>query len=276
MKRFEFYILWWSAGITSAVACYYAIQMYGKENVKIFYIETGSAHEDNARFKKECEQWYGMEITTVRNSKGYISVSDVIRKTGYVNGPDGARCTLELKKNVRYELQKYYTEDLFQKEVCIGQVFGFEYSKKEINRAIRFLQQYDVNARMPLIEKGISKNASAAIIIKQGIQLPAMYEYFNNNNCKGCTKGGMGYWNKVREVDYGTFKERAADERFVGHSCIKGVFLDELPLNAGRHSKIVVPECGTFCDIEFADIPDKNLAAVMKKEMTIYEAAKAA
>ena len=50
-------IAWFSCGATSAVACKMALQMY--DDVRVVYIETGSGHEDNARFIKDCEKWYG-------------------------------------------------------------------------------------------------------------------------------------------------------------------------------------------------------------------------
>jgi len=75
-----------------------------------------------------------------------------------------------------------------------------------------------------------------------------MYDLgYSNNNCVGCVKGGMGYWNKIR-VDFPeVFENRAKLERLIGHSCIKGVFLDELEPNRGRMSDEVLPECGIFC-----------------------------
>lgn len=67
------------------------------DDVKIYYIDTGSHHPDNIRFKSECEKWFGQEIITLQ-SKEYKNVSDVIRKIKYVNGPGGAACTYWLKK----------------------------------------------------------------------------------------------------------------------------------------------------------------------------------
>ena len=90
-------IAWWSAGVTSAVATKLAIQQYGADKVVPIYFHIDSAHEDNKRFKSECETWYGREIL-VRQSKKYGDQFDVIKKERYVNGPSGARCTLELKK----------------------------------------------------------------------------------------------------------------------------------------------------------------------------------
>ena len=113
----------------------------------------------------------------------------------------------------------------------------------------------------------------AGLILNQGIELPEMYKLgYPNNNCIGCVKGGKGYWNKIR-VDFPeTFERMTKAERAAGYSCIKGTFLDELDPNAGRENKIVMPNCGLLCEVEFADIPDRNLEDVINGTMTIYDA----
>jgi hypothetical protein len=255
-------IAWWSAGITSTVAVWLAIKKYGNtHNIRIIYIETGSANADNHRFKAECEKWYGREIETVKTEK-YEDVSDVIRSTGFINSPYGAACTSKLKKDVRIKIERS-TE-------YVGQIFGFEYNKKQINRAVRFIDKYPTSLPLfPLIDERLDKNNCAGIILNAGIELPIMYQWFNNNNCEGCVKGGKGYWNKVREVLPHIFEQRAADERFVGRSCIKGVFLDELDPNEGRDTEIVMPECGSFCQSEFADVFDKRTDDIMSGKIKI-------
>lgn len=60
----------------------------------------------------------------------------------------------------------------------------------------------------------------------------------------------MGYWNKIRKDFPEIFKRTAELERKAGHSCIKGVFLDELDPERGRHESIELPECGIYCEVE--------------------------
>lgn len=263
-------LAWFSAGITSAVACKLAVDLY--EDVELYYIHIGSAHKDNKRFISDCEQWIGKRINVVANLKGYRDQFDVIAHTKYVNGASGARCTLELKKKVRQQV-----EDDLQPE---SQVFGFEYSRKEINRAIRFKDQHPhTNPLFPLIESKLTKNACAGILLSAGIALPVMYKLgYNNNNCIGCVKGKKGYWNKIREDFPHHFERMAKLEREVGATCIKEdlpaggskrVYLDELNPREGYTPKPVVPDCGIFCQVEFAHIMDKRVEAVMAGELTI-------
>lgn len=267
----SFRLAWWSAGITSAVACKIALELY--DNVEIFYIHINTAHEDNLRFKAECEKWYGKKIHTVKSTK-FLDQFDVVQKTGAVNTPNGAPCTSKLKKDVRFELEKQFEYNLFNKVEILNQIWGFEYNKKEVNRAIRHGQQYpNTNPLFPLIEKGLDKNECAGMLLSAGIQLPVMYLLgYSNNNCIGCVKGGKGYWNKIR-VDFpNVFGLMANTERQVGYSCINGTFLDELAPDAGRMSKEIIPSCGVLCEVELAEVPDVSLNDVLEGHKTIYEA----
>jgi len=259
---------WFSCGITSAVACKLAVDKYGKDNVVLVYFEIDSAHEDNARFIADCEKWIGLPVERRRSSK-YKDQFDVIEKTRYVNGPGGARCTKELKKDVRVAVEKEIAN--FE-----NQVFGFEFEKKEINRAIRFSQQYPhTNPVFPLIDSKLTKEQCAGILLNNGIELPTMYKLgFHNNNCIMCVKGGKGYANQVRKHFPEHFDKMAKLERKIGRSCIKNKFLDELGPEEGRHEAPILPDCGTFCEIEFADIIDKDTEKVLNGETSINDITK--
>ena len=257
---------WWSGGITSAIACRLAIEKY--PNVRLVYIETGSHHPDTMRFKTDCEKWYGQEIETIQNKK-YEDHLDVVLSTRYVNGAGGARCTKELKKNVRFDFEK--------STKIAAQVWGYEFEASEINRAIRTQEQYAyTNPLFPLIENKLSKNECAGILAGAGIEIPTMYKLgYNNNNCIGCVKGGAGYWNKIR-VDFPEiFKQMAEAEREVGASCLKNkegkIYLDELDPKAGNPTDLVTGECGIFCQVEFAHIMSKRTNDILEGKVSIYD-----
>jgi hypothetical protein len=240
---------WFSGGVTSAVAIKKVLE-YTRHDVSIYYFETGSHHEDHPRFLKDCEEWYGQKIETRQNPR-YQDVFEVLRKERYINGPSGAKCTKVLKKQIRWDIEEELNYDFD------GQIFGFENTKKEINRAIRFHEQYpEAKGYFPLIELGLDKSRCMKELVKAGIELPAMYKLgYSNSNCIGCVKGGMGYWNKVRETHPAVFDEMAKVEREVGRSCIKGTFLDELDPDRGRHEDITLPECGVICPPELDGLP---------------------
>jgi hypothetical protein len=227
-------VCWWSGGITSAVACKKAIEKWDAIPV---YIETGSHHPDSLRFKKDCEIWYGKEILTIQSTK-YKDHFDVIEKTKFINGPTGARCTSELKRKIREQWEK--TQQIE------GYVWGFEFGAKEEARAERIkIAQPKYTHYFPLIDEKLTKKDCINIVQQIGIDIPMMYKLgFNNNNCIGCVKGGMAYWNLIRKQFPEIFQKMAEKEREINRSCLKQYFLDELPLDAGRNSEPLVQECG--------------------------------
>lgn len=261
-------IAWFSCGATSAVACKLALTMY--DNVNVVYIETGSSHTDNFRFLQECEKWYGKPIEVIRSNL-YQNVDDVILKTRFINSPYGAVCTLKLKKQVRYNYEKSIGQ-------WNGQVWGFDYCKREINRAIRFKQQYPKTKPLfPLIEKMLTKEDCLAILKKSGIEIPVMYSLgYSNNNCIGCVKGGKGYWNKIRKDFPQRFIRMAEIERLIGATCLKTIqgeklYLDELNPNDGIDNKELMPSCSLYCQIEFENLIDKQTTMIINKTMKIQD-----
>ena len=102
----------------------------------------------------------------------------------------------------------------------------------------------------------LTKENCLGILEDIGIELPEMYKLgYPNNNCIGCVKGGMGYWNKIREDFPLEFSLMSELEREVGRSCLKEadgtrLFLDELSPDRGRQQKILIPDCGFFCGDE--------------------------
>jgi 3'-phosphoadenosine 5'-phosphosulfate sulfotransferase (PAPS reductase)/FAD synthetase len=241
-------IAWFSCGVTSAVACKIALQKY--DNVKLFYTDTGSQDEDSLRFLHDCEAWFSKKINIVKNEK-YKDHFDVIEQTKYINSAHFATCSKCLKKDMRCAIEDKYPG-------YVGQVFGFDISEK--SRAEYFSKEYPTSKPLyPLIHAQLSKPECMQIIINAGIKLPEMYKKgYKNNNCIGCVRGGMGYWNKIR-IDYpDTFERMTKLERKIGHSCLnefdgykkQPLFLDELGPNRGDFPKEIMPECGLFCELE--------------------------
>lgn len=239
---------WFSGGVTSAVAIKKAIES-GHE-IDIYFMETGQHHEDNERFIQECAEWLGQKIHVLKNKK-FKDAHDVCEKTGFINSPKGARCTKELKKDIRIAVQKFIEFDY--------QIFG--YDSAELERAVLFKQQYpEAHPVFPLLELGWSKEMCLAFIQDAGIRVPKMYELgFNNNNCIGCVKGGMGYWNRIKVHFPDHFNRMARIERKIGRTCLRkevdgkkvSVYLDELDPSAGRNEPLNLPECGITCSVEF-------------------------
>ncbi len=240
-------LIWFSAGAASAVAAKLVLDE-GLEDVVIAYTDPGSEHPDNVRFLAECEEWFGHSIERLRSDR-YVDTWQVWAERRFLVSPEGALCTAELKKKVRYGFQR--PDDV--------QVFG--YTADEVERANRFRKQNpDVDLRTPLIEQGVTKAQCLGMLVSAGIALPAMYELgYRNNNCIGCPKGGMGYWNMIRRDFPETFDRMAALERELGHTVLREndpdkpgrisrpVWLDELDPTRGNMLTEPDIECSILC-----------------------------
>lgn len=236
-------VCWFSAGAASAVAAKLALQQHDRENVVIARVVIPSEHTDNDRFAADCQRWFNHPIVELRSAR-YADTWDVWEKRRFLVGPKGALCTTELKKMVRHEFQ--LADDI--------QVFG--YTAEEQDRADRFrAQNFEVILQTPLIDARLNKADCLGMIERVGIELPTMYKLgYQNNNCIGCVKGGMGYWNKIRKDFPDTFARMAALERTIGRSVTKGTFLDELDPTRGRYETEADIECSLLCHSTLSDI----------------------
>lgn len=232
-------IAWFSAGVSSAVAT----KLVSDKLDEIIYIHIDDHHPDTIRFVKDCEQWFGKEITVLQSPYKCVESACLALGRGYINGPRGANCMRILKKRVRKEWELQY------ERTQLVYYWGMDIAEKD--RAARLLASIpNQSHQFPLVDEKITKPEAHKILKASGIKRPAMYELgYHNNNCIGCVKGGMGYWNKIR-IDFpDVFKQRAALERKVGASCINGVFLDTLEPNRGWHNGPICDDCGILCEV---------------------------
>lgn len=207
------------------------------------YIDVADQHPDSIRFIKDCEKAIGKEIQIMKSGQ-YSTVKDcVLAFGGFRNPYNGfAPCTNYLKKRVRKEWEAEH------KDIEITYVWGFDATEqKRADRTVESNPQAD--HEFPLIDKELSKEEVHGLFERTfDFKRPAMYDLgYGNNNCVGCVKGGMGYWNKIRRDFPEVFKERAELERIVGYSILKECYLDELDPNRGNMKTEIMPECGVMC-----------------------------
>lgn len=232
-------VCWISAGVSSVVASYLA------EDVDDYiYIDVADQHPDSMRFIKDFEKLLGKEIQILRSDK-FENVEAVCRKTGFINSPHGAACTGQLKMAVRKHWEQSH------KHEQLIYVWGFDCN--EVKRAQRIRENhFEFEHEFPLIFNNMTK-ADAHAYLKEVMHLkrPAMYDLgYSNNNCIGCVKGGMGYWNMIRKDFPEVFEKRAQMEQELGCSCLNGTFLSELDPNAGKASREITEECSLICYFE--------------------------
>ena len=227
-------VCWISAGVSSFIAGYLA-----NDVDRFIYIDVANQHPDSMRFIKDCEKALGKPVEVLKSR--YESVENVIETFRFISSAYGAKCTDVLKKRVRKEWEYEH------RDYDITYVWGFDCDEK--HRAERMRENMiEFQHEFPLIEKNLTKEDAHGMLQRLGIARPAMYDMgYMNNNCIGCVKGGMGYWNKIR-VDFPeVFARMAKLEREVGHSCIKGVFLDELSPDRGKIEDEIMQDCSIMC-----------------------------
>lgn len=240
---------WFSCGASSAITAKLITEKYGRQ-AQVLYCDTFAyEHPDNRRFFTDVERWLRRKIRVIHSEK-YRDIYDVFIRERWLSGPKGARCTTEMKKIPRTLYQR--PEDIH--------AFGF--TAEEGRRVDVFHENNpELLAEFPLYEAGITKDECYERLRAAKIEIPMMYKLgYRNNNCIGCVKGGMGYWNKIR-VDFpATFARMAKLERELksancrrrvpGTKARVNVFLDELPPDAGHYGSEPDIECGILCQVE--------------------------
>jgi len=213
-------IAWWSGGVASAVACKMALEKYGKDRVVLVFCDTGIEHPDTYRFMGDFERVLGVKIIKIKSDR-FSEPEDVWRKYRGMNFAHGAPCSMSMKKEPRIKYQELKTD--------FGQIFGFDYCKKEMRRADNMLNNNpDLNPIFPLIVEQITREDLFRIVADMGIERPSVYDHFLNNNCigaddspkGGCIQGGIGYWQKIQELYPHKFEYMANIEHEI--SSLKG------------------------------------------------------
>lgn len=230
-------VCWISAGVSSFIAGYLERDTIDK----FIYIDIEDQHPDSMRFIKDCEKVLCKEIAILQSP--YKSVEGAIRAAGTIGNLRTGfyPCTNWLKKRIRKEWEYEH------RDYDITYVWGFDCDEK--NRADNLVEaMFEFTHSFPLIDKNLTKQDAHGMCERLGIKRPAMYDLgYNNNNCIGCVKGGMGYWNKIRADFPDVFESRARLERELGTSILKGCYLDELDPDRGRMSDEIPIDCSIMC-----------------------------
>ncbi len=227
---------WFSFGVSSFISCF----IERKTIDRYIAIYVPDQHEDSMRFLHDCEKVLGKEIEIIQSEK-YHSLTQVIEETGCMNTVYGAPCCRLLKKDVRksWELKNPGRHTY---------VWGYDVSEK--NRADRIAQELSHHDHVfPLIRAGLTKRDCHGILSRMhlGPERPKLYNLgFPNNNCIGCVKQGQNSWILCRKYFPEVFQERVRQERMIGHSCMNGMYLDELPEEQTRDLSVYAETQKTF------------------------------
>ena len=235
-------LIWFSTGAASFAAA--KIVLAENPDAILVRCETNNEDPDNYRFEADCVSHFNRPITLLKSDE-YASVWDVWKRRKYIAGPHGATCTGEMKVAPRLAFQR--PDDVH--------VFGYTCDKEDVTRFNRLRETYfEMTVRAPLIEKGIDKAASLAVVERAGLVLPRSYAMgFPNANClqTGCGKAtSPNYWALYRKHFPENFARTAAYSRQIGARLtrINGerIFIDEIPADWPTTNPII-PACDFMC-----------------------------
>lgn len=241
-------LIWFSTGAASAVAA--RLVLRDEPEALLVRCETGNEDPDNHRFERDVERWLNLTVTILKSAE-YANVREVWEKRRYMAGTDGAPCTVEMKVVPRLEFQR--PTDMH----C----FGYTADRADVERFERLQANYpELTVRAPLIEAGITKAASLAMVERAGIALPRSYAMgFPNANClqSGCVKAtSPAYWALYRKHFPEDFERTAALARELDVRLCRindeRRFIDEIPEDHPVSSPIV-PACDFLCAIAEQD-----------------------
>lgn len=232
-------VVWFSSGAASACALKL---MAPFKPLAVNCDVTLDEHSDNVRFKREVQEWTGVEIHTI-GSKQFWSIEEVFEKKKYMAGIKGAPCTVEMKKVPRFSFQK--PDDIH--------VFG--YTADEEKRVKEFESSNpELLLFWPLVRARMTKQDCFSMLQEAGISRPEIYNLgFPNANCIGCVKASSPkYWNMVRKNFPEIFQRRCLQSRKFGAKLcrVKGlrIYLDELPIDENESIQEDL-SCGPQCSL---------------------------
>ena len=237
-------LMWWSTGAASAIAA--RLILREEPEAIIARCETNNEDPDNYRFEADVMRWLNRSVTILQSDTDR-SVWDVWQRRRYIAGIHGAQCTPIMKVMPRLE---------FQRPTDVH-VFGYTADGHDVERFRRLQETYfELTCRAPLIEQGITKAATLAMVERAGLKLPRSYDMgFPNANClqTGCGKAtSPRYWALYRKHFPENFARTAAYSREIGArlTVLSGehAFIDEIPADFPITNPIV-PACDFLCHI---------------------------
>lgn len=235
-------LIWWSTGAASFVAA--QLTLRDNPDAIIVRCETNNEDPDNYRFEADAMRRLNTSVTLIKSDE-YDDVWDVWQKRRFMAGIAGAPCTSEMKIAPRVAFQR--PNDIH--------VFGYTADREDVERFDRLKENFfELKVRAPLIELGITKAASLAMVQNAGVVLPRSYAMgFPNANClqTGCVKAtSPDYWSLYRHHFPENFARTAAYAREIGARLtrIKGerIFIDEIPADWPMTNPII-PACDFLC-----------------------------
>lgn len=244
--------LLWVDGVNSAVMAW--LELLDNPDAIPAHIRVEGVHQDSHRFIDDLEAWYGKPILRLGSTE-FASLDDVFERERYLSGPKGAPCTRALKFVPRLNFQ--VPSDVHY--------WGYTADKLDAKRFVRMQEKYPLlHQRAPLVELGLTKRDTHAILAQHGVRRPLVYDLgMPNGNCLCCVKSSSpNYWAHQRKHFPEVFARRAAQARKFGARLVRmgeergpngrrrniRCFPDEVPLDWPTDIKAAdFGGCGPHC-----------------------------
>jgi 3'-phosphoadenosine 5'-phosphosulfate sulfotransferase (PAPS reductase)/FAD synthetase len=232
-----------SGGKASGYVAHWALQHYAKDDVVLYFNDTGWGHPDLYRFLRDLSTHLNHPITEDSDGR---DVELLAYDEHAIPNNRMPFCSVQLKAE---RLQKYCLD---------GDVLLFGIGADELHRAARIAEVYaevarrrriNLGIRFPLIEERISSATIDQFYSDNGIEIPALYRLgFKHNNCGGgCVRSSKRQWVHLLRVQPETFAERERFEMEIGEhfgkrmTMMKNISLQELRLAVEAQTEMVFP-----------------------------------
>lgn len=216
-------VVGFSGGVSSAWCAGWALRAFAPDDIVFLFHDTKEEHPDTYRFIHELGDRLGHPITERSDGR---SVTEICYDEGALANNRMAFCSRILKAEQR---DRYFAELRGQGVTKIVNVLGFSKIEwRRVQRASMRAETSGYEARFPMIEDAITKQAAADWVMSLGLRPPSIYLWSEHANCVGCVRGGKAYWLKVAEKEPEVFAQRVALEREFGHTVLKDVKLEDL------------------------------------------------
>jgi hypothetical protein len=245
-------VVGFSGGVSSAWCAGWALRTYPAAEVVFLWHDTKEEHPDTYRFLREMAAALGQPI--VEQSDGR-SVTELFHDQHCLANNRMPFCSRILKGEQK---DKFIDRLRAAGASEVFNVLGFSaHEPARLQKARdRAAWRGTYTVRFPMVEEGITKQRAADWCASLGVLPSVVYEDFEHANCRGCVRGGKGYWLRVLAHDPEAFWDRSALEEEFGHTFLKDVSLKELAVqgvkrNVAPKEMIQLPVlANTGCDDE--------------------------
>ena len=219
-----------SGGTASAVVADRVLNKYGREKVKLCFMDTKWEDEDLYRFLDDLESYWELKIIRLEDGRTPLQVGEDIN---FILNSRVKACSRILKQ----ELFRKYIKQI-EKPLTIH--LGLDWSEEHRMAAPKknYEQIKGVSVDYPLIWKPLPVKKYSEIVESWGIEIPRLYKLgFPHNNCGGrCIAQGKKEWRRLlnefperyKEVSDWEQKMRGNLKTATNKTIVKGITLEEL------------------------------------------------